>query len=1477
VTFTAAGSIIQSQATTFSLTPAAAGDFILFEVINGANATVSCTGLSSTNVTWTPLTASFPGVNNAYTARIFIGTVTATSAATVTIAWSGTTPGTIFAAGQEFHSTVGAASVTLDTSGHIDTAAGGNAWPSLTPGYGAGELYFGMMADGGTADWANGTPAGFVYQNDADSNGMAYDLSCANAATAGVQTDGGLVFGLAVLVYEAAASAPSSRPASWLPPEMFPPLSRSFGPNAPFYVAEPSPPPPAAVPPPPFVWNSPTRPYKDVTRMIHRDRGEAPTGLPVPVQPPSIPNVGDHRWLRPPLPRRDRPVTALPYVAPTVLPHIAALAGTPGAGWFVDQYANPKLWVASETWALLVRAGEWSAGAGGTWQQDITNFMSQRSAQGVTVCMLDVLCGPNCDGPNASGATWDSVSPFTSGGDPTTGLNSTFWTRVDWLFSQAQLYGISIGFVFNAYDFSTGYAFASWTTTQCQAYGAAVASRYAAFTNLVWLFGNDGYPGSNDTQFSAFLTGIKGTGDTHLVGAWWEAEYTSRYTTDTNVAASWGITYSQFNFTYTYNATYFVMEYAYAETASPDSQAYLLPAIWGDGLFYQGGGTLAYYSPNDRAERQATWWTLADGARGILSEAEGIWPWGSTSPGYALTCWFFVYNLPAICTYFQSLTEWWKLIPDLSSALVTAGRGTKVAGLASGGSGGSYSTFTNAWVAASKTPDGTLAVCYLPNATTITVNTALLASGWTATWVDPINCAVSSAGSGPTFNSTAKGSNSQGDPDWVLVFQAPAAVTPSGIIWHSPRYPQRSLMSFMRRTRVAPTNLLDTGNLNVPDIQQRQVQARRKFSRSGAVASTGWPVPVQPPTVPNFGEHRNLRTPLPRRGIVPESQLGQQTLAVPSTFVPSTVSERTRHWIPRRGGTPSGLPLEQLTVIPTGGTTPRRIWLSRMLRHGQVPTGWPISVQPPELPNYVRRYSRPPWPRRGNVVPTGLPVPVQPPNIPHGLRFVGPRRSFLRKAISETILPQPQQIPEQQRVRQTRTRIFRYGGVVSPTSWPVSVQPPEAAESTKQRFTRILLFRRGNVVPTGWPIPIQPPELSHGLSRSSRRSRQRIGTTITGLPVPVQPPEQMQFVRRWSRPPWPRRGTTENTTPPPVIVNPPISFSERRWSRPPYPRRGVVPPTGLPISVQPQTLPFGLKRWSKPLLPRRGVQRGSTPPPVIVNPPISESQRRWSKPPWFRRGIIAPTGWPVSVQPLERMQSMRRWSRILSLRKGGTVSVPPPPIVPLTPFVPSGQRARKFVRMRPGHTSGGFATPEFSQSTERARIRIPRRFGSSVRGPNAIPEPAPSVERSGRFRKISGPRRVAPGIPPQPPPVPFIPSAEHRRLFFIPFRRGKALPNTGLPVPVQPPERMQFVRRWIKPLFLRRGTSPQVLPPAPVVSTEVILPGFVWIASELPNSTMAIVSTPAYIDVTLPVAGLSITLPIVSIVVTTPLENEEEV
>jgi Putative collagen-binding domain of a collagenase len=82
-------------------------------------------------------------------------------------------------------------------------------------------------------------------------------------------------------------------------------------------------------------------------------------------------------------------------------------------------------------------------------------------------------------------------------------------------------------------------------------------------------------------------------------------------------------------------------------------------------------------------------------------------------------------------------------------------------------------------VAASITPDGSLAVLYPPAHTTVTIDQAQLHAGYSATWVDPATGANSAAATGSAYSSTTQGSNSQGDPDWVLVLQAPLVVRPA--------------------------------------------------------------------------------------------------------------------------------------------------------------------------------------------------------------------------------------------------------------------------------------------------------------------------------------------------------------------------------------------------------------------------------------------------------------------------------------------------------------------------------------------------------------------------------------------------------------------------------------------------------------------------------------------------------------------------
>jgi Protein of unknown function (DUF4038)/Putative collagen-binding domain of a collagenase len=453
-------------------------------------------------------------------------------------------------------------------------------------------------------------------------------------------------------------------------------------------------------------------------------------------------------------------------------PYITGLARTPGGAYFTDQNNNPRLWVASETWGLPVNAGQWTSPQG-NWQSDYDNFFSARAAQGVTVTMTDPVWGYN---GTLTGNTWDGVTPLAGGStDPSSAaLNSTFWTRIDYMFSSAQANGITIGFVIANIgdDVNSSVWFGhSWTTAQWTSWATLIGTRYKNTPNLIWLAGNDMFSPYSDSILEAVQSGLSAAVDSHLIAPWYCAETTSRYDTSANDPADWGLSHSAFNFGYTYNAGYRVIEYAYGEVGN-EGAARPLAVIWGDGYFYQGGTT---YSPTlDRAMRQETWWTLASGARGFLTEAENVYPWTSTSLAAVSSNWFFANNLGNIVRYFTSLPSWYQLLPDLTSSLVTGGRGTRVSGYASGGSGGSYEpAFTNSWVAASITPSGSLAMLYLPNATTITINQSLMQSGYTATWVDPVSGATSPATPGSTYNSTAQGNNSQGDPDWVLVLQAP--------------------------------------------------------------------------------------------------------------------------------------------------------------------------------------------------------------------------------------------------------------------------------------------------------------------------------------------------------------------------------------------------------------------------------------------------------------------------------------------------------------------------------------------------------------------------------------------------------------------------------------------------------------------------------------------------------------------------------
>jgi Meckel syndrome type 1 protein len=469
---------------------------------------------------------------------------------------------------------------------------------------------------------------------------------------------------------------------------------------------------------------------------------------------------------------------------PALYRYITGLGGS-GAGYFVDNTGAPRLVWGDAVWALCGNAGRWNSG---NWQADFDTFCANRAAQGFTVLYGKPIGTTQSSNISDMGATFDSLFPFAgstgangqSGAVPSSGLAANFWARIDYFLNAALRNGLTVFLNATGYgtDWDTGTTWASGlSNTERQAYGAALGARYASQPNLVWVIEDD-YFGFNDSSLDAFLTGLRGAGDTHVLTIENMAESTSRKTLDSSPATTaWGNAHGQFNFVYSYNQAYYGIEQAYGES-SP------ITVISGDGYFYQGGGSGSYNTTFDRAYRQAAWWALASGARGKVSGSEGIWQYQSNALTDSAVEWWYANNSLAIVNAFTGLAGWHLLAPDTGSALVTGGRGTRASAFASGGGGGQYeAAFTSSYVAASRTPDtgsgSSLAVLYLPNATTITIDQTKMVSGYQAFWMDPVTGVMTSATAGATYNSTAKGSNSRSQPDWVLVLMAPAGTSVS--------------------------------------------------------------------------------------------------------------------------------------------------------------------------------------------------------------------------------------------------------------------------------------------------------------------------------------------------------------------------------------------------------------------------------------------------------------------------------------------------------------------------------------------------------------------------------------------------------------------------------------------------------------------------------------------------------------------------
>ena len=145
MTFASVGTAFASAAASFSLTPGGVGDFITVFAITESTADYA-SSLSSSNVTWQVL-LPHQIIGSTYQ-TVFIGKVTSTSAATVTVTFNAGTP-TLRLTGKEFSTSAGFGAVTLDTYGTVNATT--TLFASLNPAHGSGECYVGYAFNSATA------------------------------------------------------------------------------------------------------------------------------------------------------------------------------------------------------------------------------------------------------------------------------------------------------------------------------------------------------------------------------------------------------------------------------------------------------------------------------------------------------------------------------------------------------------------------------------------------------------------------------------------------------------------------------------------------------------------------------------------------------------------------------------------------------------------------------------------------------------------------------------------------------------------------------------------------------------------------------------------------------------------------------------------------------------------------------------------------------------------------------------------------------------------------------------------------------------------------------------------------------------------------------------------------------------------------------------------------------------------------------
>ena len=413
--------------------------------------------------------------------------------------------------------------------------------------------------------------------------------------------------------------------------------------------------------------------------------------------------------------------------------------------YLVDGNGTPQFINGESAWNLIVQLNS----------SDLTLYLNDRKSRGLNA-VLTQLIGRMGDNPPA---TRTGLQPFTTAGDFST-PNAAYFSWAHSVVAAARDRGIFVFLAPAYYGYNGAPDGQGWypmlennSVATLAAYGRYVGTTFADLPNIVWVGGGDRYPSGNLGRMSAIMDGIKATAP-HLRTAHWTRNQNSVAALADDPSIDW----LNLNAVYVGPGASGGANAAYSY--SPTMPAFLIEAPYADNRF-----TNDTYA-NVREHSYTAW--LTGCISGGFSGREKVWEFGSSFPlsATAPDNWKAQLGGPADAmlaplTALVSGRSWHLLVPDRNSTLVTSGRGTL-------GSLG--------YVPAAKTPDGKLAIVYLPAGSPIVVALSQFSGTVTARWYDPTNGAFTSAGTFPATGSQSfsrSATNAVGDHDWVLLFEVP--------------------------------------------------------------------------------------------------------------------------------------------------------------------------------------------------------------------------------------------------------------------------------------------------------------------------------------------------------------------------------------------------------------------------------------------------------------------------------------------------------------------------------------------------------------------------------------------------------------------------------------------------------------------------------------------------------------------------------